>query len=153
MRYSPNDDPETHVRDALDEAATLTSDGAVRAFCQACRSGAEEGFSQAAARAALDSVWPMLSDVSVEDVWRRMEDDAKSRLSEPDVTRWAIAGALRAALERLRTQWTDERRLTDATLHRQRLAGLVAFRALQFAKTAKALRHEPPTHPPRFRAT
>ena len=110
-------------------------------------------FAQAAARAALDSVWPMLSDVSVEDVWRRMEDDAKSRLSEPDVTRWAIAGALRAALERLRTQWTDERRLTDATLHRQRLAGLVAFRALQFAKTAKALRHEPPTHPPRFRAT
>ena len=138
MDFSPDDDPETLVHEALAEAAVLASDPAVKDFCQAYRSGAKTGFSVERARAALLSVWPELAKESIDGVWSRMGADGQQSLSEAQVSRWAMAGALRAALEQLATH--NGQPATEAILYRRRQAGMVAFRALLFAETAKALR-------------
>jgi hypothetical protein len=151
MDYSPDDNPEALVHEALAEAAALASDPAVKDFCQAYRSGAEAGFSVERARAALLSVWPELAKESIDSVWSRMEADGQRSLSEAEVARWAMAGALRAALEQLVTHKGQP--ATEAVLYRRRQAGMVAFKALLFAETARALRREGPGHPPRFQMT
>jgi hypothetical protein len=151
MTFSPDDHPETLIHEALDCAARLTDDPAVRQFCQAYHSGAEEGFDPARARAVLASVWRELAHEPIEAVRRRMEEDARRDVPEPEATRWAIGGALRAALEQLVTHRGGG--TPETILFRSGEAGMVALFAMGFADTARALRAAGPPPPVRYHAS
>ena len=156
MTYAP-DDPDTMVDAALAEAANLSTDPAFKAWCHDYRAGVSEALKEPVARQALSAVWSEMPDITIEEVHGLMEDDVPRDVGEHGASRWAMAGAARAALELIRTRTgpgdvdpvpvgfvTPARSVTpqspDVARHREREAGLVAFMALHFAETAKAHR-------------
>jgi hypothetical protein len=128
----PEDDAETLVQWALEQALLVSDDPAFKEWCHAYLAGTAAGRSEQAARRALIAIWPELALWSLEETLERMEKEGLMSLRWAGTARWAIGGAARAAWELVWTRHVGG----ELGAQRERQIGLMAWQAIRFAEVA-----------------